>query len=92
MSVLLPLSASNVRGNTKCAVVNTVFFIGYCAGCIGSLQLWTEKPRYTERVITTLLTWALPFFVAIAYRCLCMVDHKEREIFGNLRAASMGRK
>jgi hypothetical protein len=50
MSITLSLSASNVKGNTKRAVVNTMYFIGYCAGCVGTPQLWLsiQKPRYTQ--------------------------------------------
>ncbi|KAG9250219.1 major facilitator superfamily transporter [Emericellopsis atlantica] len=79
MSILLSLSASNVKGNTKRAVVNTMFFIGYCAGCIGSPQLWTNKPRYTEGVITALVTWGLLFCSMILYRWLCVADNKRRD-------------
>ncbi|KAE8378636.1 major facilitator superfamily domain-containing protein [Aspergillus bertholletiae] len=79
MSILLSLSASNVKGNTKRAIVNTMFFIGYCAGCIGSPQLWTKKPRYTEGVITSIVTWCLLFVTVIIYRVLCMWDNKQRE-------------
>ncbi|GAB1196555.1 hypothetical protein APSETT444_005827 [Aspergillus pseudonomiae] len=79
MSILLSLSASNVKGNTKRAIVNTMFFIGYCAGCIGSPQLWTNRPRYTEGVITSIVTWCLLFVAVIIYRLLCMQDNKKRE-------------
>jgi hypothetical protein len=79
MSILLSLSASNVKGNTKRAVVNTMFFIGYCAGCIGSPQLWTHKPRYTEGVITSIVTWCLLFVAVIVYRLLCVLDNKRRD-------------
>ena len=79
MSILLSLSASNVKGNTKRAIVNTMFFIGYCAGCIGSPQLWTNRPRYTEGVITSIVTWCLLFVAVIIYRFLCMQDNKKRE-------------
>lgn len=79
MSILLSLSASNVKGNTKRAIVNTMFFIGYCAGCIGSPQLWTNRPRYTEGVITSIVTWCLLFVAVIVYRLLCMQDNKQRE-------------
>lgn len=78
MSILLSLSASNVKGNTKRAIVNTMFFIGYCAGCIGSPQLWTKKPRYTEGVITSIVTWCLLFVAVIIYRFLCSSDNKKR--------------
>ncbi|GMF95109.1 unnamed protein product [Aspergillus oryzae] len=66
-------------GNTKRAIVNTMFFIGYCAGCIGSPQLWTNRPRYTEGVITSIVTWCLLFVAVIVYRLLCMQDNKQRE-------------
>ncbi|KNG90374.1 putative pantothenate transporter [Aspergillus nomiae NRRL 13137] len=79
MSILLSLSASNVKGNTKRAIVNTMFFIGYCAGCIGSPQLWTHRPRYNEGVITSIVTWCLLFVAVIIYRLLCMQDNKKRE-------------
>jgi ABC-type transport system involved in Fe-S cluster assembly fused permease/ATPase subunit len=79
MSILLSLFASNVKGNTKRAIVNTMFFIGYCAGCIGSPQLWTHKPRYTEGVITSIVTWCLLFVAVIIYRLLCIADNKQRD-------------
>ncbi|CAM1501341.1 Fc.00g105030.m01.CDS01 [Cosmosporella sp. VM-42] len=79
MTVLLSLAASNVKGNTKRAVVNTMFFIGYCAGCIGSPQLWTLKPRYTEGVITALVTWCLLIVTVTVYRFLCGQDNKQRD-------------
>ncbi|KAJ5893638.1 MFS general substrate transporter [Penicillium taxi] len=79
MSILLSLSASNVKGNTKRATVNTMFFIGYCAGCIGSPQLWTHKPRYTSGVITAIVTWCLLFVAVIIYWVLCDLDNKKRD-------------
>lgn len=79
MSILLSLSASNVKGNTKRAIVNTMFFIGYCAGCIGSPQLWTNGPRYREGVITSIVTWCLLFMTVLVYRALCVWDNKKRD-------------
>ncbi|KAE8146293.1 major facilitator superfamily domain-containing protein [Aspergillus avenaceus] len=79
MSIILSLSASNVKGNTKRAIVNTLFFIGYCAGCIGSPQLWTHRPRYTEGVITSIVTWCLLFLTVVVYRLLCMRDNRLRD-------------
>ena len=84
MSILLSLFASNFKGNTKRAIVNTMFFIGYCAGCIGSPQLWTHKPRYTEGVITSIVTWCLLFVAVVVYRMLCVWDNKKRESRGGL--------
>ncbi|KAL4969179.1 major facilitator superfamily domain-containing protein [Aspergillus stella-maris] len=79
MSVLLSLVASNVKGNTKRAVTNAMFFIGYCAGCIASPQLWTNRPKYTEGLITALVTWGLLIVVTILYRYLCIFDNRARE-------------
>lgn len=78
-SVLLSLTASNVKGNTKRSIVNAVFFIGYCAGCIGAPQLWTEKPRYFAGVVTGVVTWCLLFVTIVAYRFICGKDNAQRE-------------
>ena len=79
MSILLSLTASNVKGNTKRAIVNAMFFIGYCAGCIGAPQLWTEPPRYFAGVVTAIVTWCLLFVVTLAYRWVCIADNRKRE-------------
>jgi hypothetical protein len=79
MSPLLSLTASNTKGNTKRAVVNALFFIGYCAGCIGAPQLWTEKPRYFAGVCTAIVTWCLLFVVVLAYRWVCLRDNAQRD-------------
>ncbi|KAJ4424086.1 hypothetical protein N0V82_001333 [Gnomoniopsis sp. IMI 355080] len=78
-SVLLSLTASNVKGNTKRAIVNAVFFIGYCAGCIGAPQLWTHKPRYFSGVVTGIVTWCLLFVTILWYRFICGRDNAQRE-------------
>jgi hypothetical protein len=82
MSPLLSLTASNVKGNTKRSVINTMFFIGYCAGCIGSPQLWTEKPRYFKGVVTGIVTWCLLFVAVAGYRVVCMRDNAARDESG----------
>jgi hypothetical protein len=79
MSPLLSLVASNAKGNTKRSVVNAMFFIGYCAGCIGSPQLWTVKPRYFNGVVTGLVTWCLLIVTVVAYRFVCMRDNAARD-------------
>ena len=79
MSPLLSLTASNVKGNTKRSVVSAMFFIGYCAGCIGAPQLWTDKPRYFKGVVTGIVTWCLLFVVVAAYRFVCMRDNSTRD-------------
>ncbi|KAH8423427.1 uncharacterized protein LDX57_001188 [Aspergillus melleus] len=79
MAILLSLSASNVKGNTKRAVVNSLFFIGYCVGCIAAPQLWTKKPRYFEGVITAIVTWCLLFVVVGIYWVICAKENTARE-------------
>ncbi|GAB1740480.1 hypothetical protein NU219Hw_g5583t1 [Hortaea werneckii] len=78
-TILLSLTASNVKGNTKRSIVNTAFFIGYCAGCIASPQLWTDRPRYFEGVVTAIVTWCLLFLATLAYRIVCARDNANRE-------------
>ena len=82
MSPLLSLTASNSKGNTKRAIVSAMFFIGYCAGCIASPQLWTERPRYFSGVVTAIVTWCLLFVTLFAYRIVCMRDNAAREKAG----------
>lgn len=77
-SILISLTASNVKGNTKRAIVNAMFFIGYCAGCIGAPQLWTHKPRYFSGVVTGLVTWCLLFLTIVGYRFVCDKDNAQR--------------
>lgn len=79
MSPLLSLTASNSKGNTKRAIVNAMFFIGYCAGCIASPQLWTKPPRYLSGVVTAIVTWCLLFITILAYRLLCKRDNANRD-------------
>ncbi|KAF2725960.1 major facilitator superfamily transporter [Polychaeton citri CBS 116435] len=79
MSILLSLVASNVKGNTKRSIVSAMFFIGYCAGCIGSPQLWTHKPRYFSGVVTAIVTWCLLVVTLLAYRWVCMCDNAHRD-------------
>ncbi|KAH8898289.1 major facilitator superfamily transporter [Thozetella sp. PMI_491] len=87
-SILLSLTASNVKGNTKRSVVNAMFFIGYCAGCIGAPQLWTHSPRYFSGVVTDIVTWCLLFVVILAYRITCSRDNAAREASGDGQAGA----
>ncbi|KAG2417292.1 hypothetical protein HFD88_008511 [Aspergillus terreus] len=79
MTILLSLSASNVKGNTKRAVVNSLFFIGYCVGCIAAPQLWQHKPKYFEGVVTAIVTWCLLFVVTGLYWYICARENNKRE-------------
>ncbi|ODM23084.1 hypothetical protein SI65_00673 [Aspergillus cristatus] len=57
--MIMSLSASNVKGNTKRAIVNTYFFIGLCVGCIAGPQLWepSAAPRFFSGVTMGLSCW-----------------------------------
>ncbi|KAK1147334.1 hypothetical protein N8T08_001411 [Aspergillus melleus] len=79
MAILLSLSASNVKGNTKRAVVNSLFFIGYCVRCIAAPQLWTKKPQYFEGVVTAIVTWCLLFVVVGIYWAICAKENTAKE-------------
>ncbi|KAF2090237.1 putative allantoate permease [Saccharata proteae CBS 121410] len=80
MAVLLSLGASNIKGNTKRAVVNTMFFIGYCAALIGAPQLWTKGPRYFEGVVTGVVTWCLLVVAVVSYWLLCWRENRRRDL------------
>jgi len=79
MAIALSLSASNVRGNTKKAIVNAMYFIGYSVGCIVGPQLWTHKPRYTSGIILDLVTWGVWIVAVAAYWYICARENKRRE-------------
>lgn len=78
-SILMSLSASNVRGNTKKAVVNALFFVGYSTGCIAAPQLWTEPPRYRDGVICALVDWGLLYVFVPAYWWICWRENRKRD-------------
>jgi prolipoprotein diacylglyceryltransferase len=81
MVVLLSLSASNVKGNTKRAMVNTFYFIGYSVGCIAGPQLWqtTSAPRFFEGVVTAIVTWCLLVLAMCLYWYLCRAENIKRD-------------
>lgn len=77
--MLLSLSASNIKGNTKRSVANAVFFIGYCAGCIASPQLWKHSPRYFSGVVTAIVTWFLLVVTTGTWWVLCKRENQKRD-------------
>lgn len=81
MVILLSLSASNVKGNTKRAIVNTLFFVGYCASNIGAPQLWTTDaaPRYFDGVILNISAWCTTILAISVYWGLCYFDNRRRD-------------
>lgn len=78
-SILMSLSASNVRGNTKKAIVNALFFVGYSTGCIAAPQLWTDPPRYRNGVICALVDWGLLYVFVPAYWWICWRENRLRD-------------
>ncbi|PYH56941.1 pantothenate transporter [Aspergillus niger CBS 101883] len=81
MVILLSLSASNVKGNTKRAMANTMYFIGYCVGCIAGPQLWQTKsaPRFFEGVVTAIVTWCVLVLAMVLYWYLCRAENIKRD-------------
>lgn len=79
MTVVLSLSASNVKGNTKRAVVNTMYFIGYCVGAMAGPQLWTEPPRYLKALIASIVIWVIFLGLVVLYWLLCYFDNRARD-------------
>ncbi|CAI7657862.1 unnamed protein product [Penicillium discolor] len=81
MAILLSLSASNVKGNTKRAIVNTFYFIGYCVGCIAGPQLWKTDtaPRFFDGVVTAIVTWCLLVVAVGIYWYLCRLENLRRD-------------
>ncbi|KAE8152993.1 major facilitator superfamily domain-containing protein [Aspergillus avenaceus] len=81
MTIFLSLSASNVKGNTKRAIVNSYYFIGHSAGCIAAPQLWTSHaaPRYFEGVVAAVVSLCLLNVVIGFYWYLCYSENRERD-------------
>ncbi|KZF20284.1 pantothenate transporter [Xylona heveae TC161] len=81
MVISLSLGASNVKGNTKKAVVNTFFFIGYCVGCIGGPQLWKSgaAPRYKQGLILAIVSWILFALSIAAYWAIARWENISRD-------------
>ena len=78
-SILMSLSASNVRGNTKKAFANALFFVGYSTGVTAAPQLWTDPPRYRNGVICALVDWGLVYVFIPWYWWLCWSENRNRD-------------
>lgn len=79
--ISLSLIASNVKGNTKKATVNALYFIGYSTGCIIGPQLWQKRdaPRYYKGCISSIASWGLLYCCFIAYYICCKRENKKRD-------------
>lgn len=80
-SLTMSLNASNVRGNTKKSIVNTLYFIGYCAGAIAFPQLWNTKtaPRYLAGLAVSLVAWGILTALMLVYWFNGTSENKRRD-------------
>lgn len=80
-SIILSLNASNVRGNTKKSIVNNMFYVGYCVGCVIYPQWWdySKDPTYKNGLIVDIAAWVFLEIVIFAYRFKCIHENKRRD-------------
>jgi hypothetical protein len=69
-------------------VANAIFFMGYCAGCIASPQLWKHSPRYFSGVVTAIVTWVLLIATISAWWVLCQRENRKRDARADMDAQS----
>lgn len=81
MTILLSLNASNTRGNTRKAVVNNTFFIGYCLAAIIGPQWWnySKDPTYHTGLTVNIVFWGVFEVFLIGYRYMCIRENKKRD-------------
>ncbi|KAE8140837.1 MFS general substrate transporter [Aspergillus pseudotamarii] len=79
-SILLSLNASNTRGNTKKAIVNALFFVGYSVGAICAPLLWNTEyaPRYHSGLVLALVSWLVFIPSVTVYWFSCVYENKRR--------------
>ncbi|CDM31930.1 hypothetical protein DTO013E5_1837 [Penicillium roqueforti] len=84
LTVILSLNASNIRGNTKKAIVNALFFVGYAIGAIVGPLLWNTKnaPRYRSGLVLALVSWLVFIPTVGVYWFTCARDNKRRSTMG----------
>lgn len=80
-SILLSLNASNIRGNTKKSIVNNLFYIGYCVGCVIYPQWWnySKDPTYRNGLIVDIAGWAFFEILIFLYRFKCIHENNRRD-------------
>ncbi|KAJ5739620.1 hypothetical protein N7533_012404 [Penicillium manginii] len=81
-SIPLSLYASNTRGNTKKAIINALFFVGYAVGAICGPLLWNAEnaPRYRSGLILALISWIVFIPTVAVYWSLCAHENKVRSM------------
>lgn len=74
------MNASNTRGNTKKAIVNGLFFVGYAVGAICGPLLWNTEnaPRYRSGLILALVSWIVFIPTVGVYWGSCVYENKRR--------------
>ncbi|GAA5913435.1 hypothetical protein JCM5296_003631 [Sporobolomyces johnsonii] len=79
--VNMSLIASNFKGHTRKTMVSTVYFIGYCVGCICGPQLFLsrESPLYKTAMATIIAMYILYFLAMLAFRQLCARENNRRD-------------
>lgn len=84
MSILLSLNASNIRGNTKKSVTNTLFFVGYAVAAIVGPQWWnySKDPGFHIGLTVNLAMLALLFTLILVYYGVCVYENRRRENLG----------
>lgn len=80
-AIILSLNASNIRGNTKKSIVNNMFYIGYCVGCVIYAQWWnySKDPTYKNGLCVDIAAWVFFEFLVIGYRFKCIYENKRRD-------------
>lgn len=80
-SILLSLNASNIRGNTKKSIVNNLFYIGYCVGCVIYPQWWnySKDPTYKDGLCVDIAGWVFFEIIIYLYRFKCIHENKKRD-------------
>ncbi|KAJ9636855.1 hypothetical protein H2199_007849 [Coniosporium tulheliwenetii] len=81
LSIAIGLMSSNVKGNTKKAVVGAIFFVFYCVGCISGPQLWQRQdaPRYYKGCIASVTSWGLLIISFLAYSYSAKYSNRKRD-------------
>ncbi|KAG0672138.1 hypothetical protein C6P40_003573 [Pichia californica] len=80
-AILLSLNASNIRGNTKKSIVNNMFYIGYCVGCVIYAQWWnySKDPTYKVGLCVDIAAWGFFICMVMIYRFKCIYENKKRD-------------
>ncbi|CAG9951297.1 unnamed protein product [Clonostachys rosea f. rosea IK726] len=79
MVVILSLIASNIKGNTKKSAASNGYFIFYAAAAIAGPQLWTKGPRYTDGIITDLVSLGCNIVICVLFWLSGTLENRKRD-------------